>query len=376
MPQHHGIGLLCTTRSLGGIELNVLRLAAWLRERGHRTLVIGVDDAPLLERAEAEGLDRLSLGKPPSLIAPGSANRLSSELQRKDIDTLILNATRDLSLGVLTKRASRNTVALVHTQHMQFGAVKTDFLHRIQHARLDAWISPLPWLARQTEEWTTIPHERIHTIPFGIDLAQFQNLPSPKDARRAMDLPQEAFIAGVIGRLDRGKGQEFLIRAAALLRDSGAPLHVLLLGAETLGEQQGYARELHDLTKELRLTEHVHFRGFQEDVTMGYAAMDCFVLTSLSETYGMVTIEAMAAGLPVIGTDSAGTPDIIQHEKTGMLVPPCDAVALAAVLRDLVQNPGLRSSLGSSAHEDAQHRFSHHTQCARIEELLERIHSD
>lgn len=376
MPQHHGIGLLCTTRSLGGIELNVLRLAGWLRERGHRTLVIGVDGSPLLERAASDRLDWLSLGQPPSLLAVRTARTLASELRHRGIDTLILNATRDLSLGVLCKRASRGALALVHTQHMQFGRAKNDFLHRVQHARLDAWIAPLPWLARQTAEWTTISQERIHTIPFGIDLTQFQELPSRQQARDEIRLPQDAFIAGVIGRLDRGKGQEYLIRATALLRDKGEELHVLLLGAETLGEQQGYAHELHKLTASLSVSDRVHFRGFQENVGLGYAAMNCFVLTSLSETYGMVTIEAMAAGLPVIGTDSAGTPDILRGGETGLLIPPRDPEALADSLEMLMLQPKTRARLGNAGREDAQTRFSHQLHCERIEALLERIHAE
>jgi glycosyltransferase involved in cell wall biosynthesis len=149
-----------------------------------------------------------------------------------------------------------------------------------------------------------------------------------------------------------------------------------LLGDETLGEKQEYARELQELTTKLGLEERIHFRGFYENVAHGYAAMDCFVLSSLSETYGMVTIEAMAAGVPVIGTDSAGTPDILTSGRTGLLVPPRDPQALANALTKLMSNPELRAQLAAAAQKDAFERFSHHLQCSRIEELIERIHGN
>jgi len=212
MPAKFGIGLLCTTRSLGGIELNVLRLAGWMRERGHRCLVIGMDDAPLLKKADDLELPWYSVGSPPKYGALGAARRLAAKLNAEEYSALFLNATKDLNLGVLTRAASRQPLHLIHIQHMQFGAKKTDLLHRLQHAKLDAWIAPLPWLAAQTRTHTTLPAERIHVIPFGIDLSHLAALPDRQTARERVSLPRDAFVAGVVGRLDRGKGQEYLIR--------------------------------------------------------------------------------------------------------------------------------------------------------------------
>ncbi len=374
MSASFGIGLLCTTRSLGGIELNVLRLAGWMRERGHRCLVIGVDEAPLLRRADELDLPWYSVGDPPKYGALGAARRLGAKLVNEGYSSLMLNATKDLNLGVLTRAASRQAIHLIHTQHMQFGAKKTDLLHRLQHAKLDAWIAPLPWLAEQTRTHTTLPPGRIHVIPFGIDLSRLSAKPDRDTAREHVALPREAFVAGVVGRLDRGKGQEYLIRAAALLRERGIVVHVLIVGEETRGEDQGYAQELRTLTEQLSLQEHVHFRGFLEHVEDAYAAMDCFVLPSLSETFGMVTIEAMAAGLPVIGTNTAGTPDIIRDDVTGLLVSPRSAGEIADQLQRLIHDAELRDTLAAAGCADAHARFSHREQCARIEQLLERIH--
>jgi glycosyltransferase involved in cell wall biosynthesis len=290
-------------------------------------------------------------------------------MRRERLDILQLNSTQDLNLGVLARMVSKNTLRLVHTQHMQFGAKKTDLLHRLQHARLEAWVAPLPWLAEQTGVFTTIPADRIHIIPFGIDLSVFERRPSPEEARRQFGLPADGTVVGVVGRLDRGKGQEYLLRAAARLRDEGRRLHILLVGEDTRGEVQGYGDELRRLADELAIDDQVTFSGFHEQVTMAYAAMDCFVLTSLSETYGMVTIEAMAAGLPIIGTNTAGTPEILAGDS-GMLLPPRDPAALAEALERLLRDPQEMKALGNRARRAALARFSHHTQCRRYEELF------
>ncbi|MDT8324901.1 MAG: glycosyltransferase family 4 protein, partial [Bacteroidota bacterium] len=235
MPETHGIGLLCTTRSLGGIELNVLRFARWMRARGHRVIVIGSEGAPLLREAASEHLPHHSLGTPRKYGDLPAARRLLQIMHAEQLTILQLNVTRDLNLGVLARSLSGGHLHVLHVQHMQFGGTKKDLLHRLQHARLAAWIAPLPWLATQARERTTIAPSRIQVIPFGIELDALRTLPPVKEARRSLGLPADIPVLGVVGRLDRGKGQEYLLHAAAMLRAKGMPVHVMLIGEDTRG---------------------------------------------------------------------------------------------------------------------------------------------
>ena len=375
MHRPHGIALCCSTQSLGGIELNVLRLAGWMTVRGHRCTLVLAEGSPLHERATAEGLPVVTLTARSRYKVRGEARMLARRFAEEGIDTLILNVNRDLLLGVLTKRRLPG-LTLLHTQHMQFGRSKRDAIHRWQHRQLDAWIAPLPSLAEQTARMTAVPRERIHVIPLGIELAPFGDLPAQSAARQELGLPENAFIAGVLGRLDRGKGQEYLLRAAAMLRSEGRTLHLLIVGEETRGEQQGYARHLQQLASGLHISDIVHFRGFVREIPAAYAAMDVFTLTSLSETYGMVTIEALAAGRPVIATESGGTPDILGGIEEALLVPPADARSLANALSVLMDDPALAKRLGERGRAHAFARYGHDRQCASIESLLDDLRGE
>ena len=372
MQSSHGIAFCCSTHSLGGIELNVLRLAGWMRDRGHRCLIVSAQDSPLHTHAEEQGIPVLPLSSRNRYTVLNDARTLARRCADDGIRHLVLNVNRDLLLGVLAKRSSRS-LRLLHTQHMQFGAAKRDPIHRWQHAQLDAWIAPLPSLAEQTTRMTSVPRERVHVIPLGIDLDPFRRLPDRADARAALQLPHDAFIAGVLGRLDRGKGQEYLLRAAAQLRAQGLDIHVLLVGEETRGETQGYAASLQRLAAELHITDRVHFRGFVDDIPAAYAAMDVFTLTSLSETYGMVTIEALAAGLPVIATATGGTPDLVGDGETALLVPACEATALADAIARVHGDPSLAQRLAEHGRARAFGEFSHVRQCEALEQLLDAL---
>jgi D-inositol-3-phosphate glycosyltransferase len=369
MAERHGIALLCTTQSLGGIELNVLRIASWLNERGHRCLIATVENAPLLHRAREMDLDAISIGRPPRYGALRTAKALWKTLEKHSHTHLILNSPRDMNLGVLTKRFSRGALALLQLQHMQIAGSKRDVFHSWEYDHLDAWVAPLGYLARQVATHTTIPDERVHVLPFGIDLRRFDALPARDFARRQLELPDSAVICGIVGRYDEGKGQEYLLYALAQ-HPALADVHALLIGEDTRGESQNYGETLRTLARDLRLTERVHFRPFMDAVELAYAAMDMFTLTSISESYGMVTIEAMASGLPVIATNAAGTPDIIEHGRTGLLMPIRDSAALAHSISMLREQQNFAAKLAANAREEAFQRFSHEVYCDGLETVF------
>ncbi len=376
---HPLIALLCTTHAWGGIELNTLRLAQLLGDRGRRVVVVASAGSPLEREAAACGLAVFPLVTPRRYGDIASACRLRRMLADRGPAVLVANATRDLNLAVLVRGgliSQRGSgPRLVVMQHMQLGVDKRDLLHRWHFARVDAWIAPLPSLAAQTLAHTTMTSERVHEIPFGIDVDRFVAVDAQarRAAREACGLPLEVPLVGVIGRLDRGKGQEHLVEALALLVAEGRDLHVLIVGEDTRGEAQGYGDMLRLRVAERKLHERVHFRPFTEDVAGVLACLDVFALTSLAETYGMVTIEAMAAGLPVVATRSGGTPDIIRDGETGLLVPPADPVALAGALATLLDDEAHAARLAAAARADARVRFSREHACDRYEEVFRAV---
>jgi glycosyltransferase involved in cell wall biosynthesis len=149
-------------------------------------------------------------------------------------------------------------------------------------------------------------------------------------------------------------------------------VHLLLVGDVTRGESDGYATEVRRLAVE-RMGVRAVFHPPIADIENAYAALDVFVLPSHSETYGMVTIEAMASGLPVIATNSGGTVDIVDDGRTGLLFSPEDVDELRAALGRLIDAPDLAVSLGKSARGEAVTRFSHIRQCESLEALFDRL---
>lgn len=369
--------MICLSNSWGGLEINVVRWSTWLKGRGCNIFLYAYPDSPLAGRALSE---RLSVRLVRSTFRYGdllNARQLAAAMHSDGVDIALVHRNHDLFLTVLSKLMARPPLRLVYVQHMQLGIDKKDWFHTWEYGQLDAWITPLPFLANNVASRTRLDPRKIEIIPFGIEIGRFTDrLPSKEKAREHLRLPGNVPIAGVVGRLDSKKGQHLLIEACAKVRRDGLMLQLLLVGDATADEGLKYTEKLESLIDEHGLSNCVHFRPHIEQIEFAYAAMDLFVLPSQSETYGMVTIEAMASGLPIIATGSGGTPDIVQDGQTGLLIQPDSVDQLASALKKLLDSPPTARSLSEQARRVAVSRYSHDQQCSHFERLFARLISD
>jgi glycosyltransferase involved in cell wall biosynthesis len=190
-------------------------------------------------------------------------------------------------------------------------------------------------------------HERYSVIPTGTDLEPFLN--ADGKSLRSKNGWQEESVLISVGRLAPEKNWDTLVRAFAKVHEGNAGTRLVLIG-------DGTARSsLEALAAELGVAEHVTFTGalpFQE-IPRYLKAADAFAFASVTETQGLVTIEAMAAGLPVVAVDGPGTRDIMEHGKQGFLVEN-DPDALAKGIRKLLADPQRLKRLSNNASKKAK----------------------
>jgi len=172
-----------------------------------------------------------------------------------------------------------------------------------------------------------------------------------------------------VSNLEERKGQEYLLRAVALLREQEFSL--MLVGSEREREAD-YAAKLRDLTQTLGLTDSVCFAGRLEgkDLAAAYRQADIFVFPSLVEGYGLVLLEAMSFGLPVVTTKVGGIPEIASDGVEGILVPPRDEKALANAIAELLACPAKRREMGERGMARARQQPSWDEVCKKFREVL------
>ncbi|HEY5373387.1 MAG TPA: glycosyltransferase family 4 protein [Polyangiaceae bacterium] len=211
-----------------------------------------------------------------------------------------------------------------------------------------------------------IPELSIKPVNFGSELfakslvergeAAWDHSTDPGPVRADLGIAPDAPVVICVARIFRGKGQALLIQALALLTRKLPQIKLLIVGQD-YPPKNNHTNELRALCAELGVTGNVIFTGLRSDVPRLLAAADILAMPSFQEPFGLVYAEAMAMKKPVIAFDNGGTPEVVEHEKTGLLSPQDDVPALAANLRRLVKDPELRTRMGEYGRQRVETRF-------------------
>ena len=314
--------IVSTSTGWGGLEMNTLKLAREIQKHGWEIhFVVKANSRFSLEIAK-EFPTILNLEKTKKYFDFRSASKISKYLTMHSI-TIIFNPYRpDLDLIAWTKRKSKQELRVIHQQHMQIGIPKKGIIQRMRYKSVDIWISPLEWLKQELLEKTTITEDKIRVIPIGVNVEHLLSVSySREEAQAKLNCSTSDTLLGVIGRIDAKKSQFFLVQAIKSLRDQGENISLLIVGEPTIDDPKGkeYYNSLIRYIDEQNLSDAIFISGFTNNVAQFYAAIDVFVMSSIGETYGMVTLEAMLSKVPVVGTNSGGTPEILGHGTRGAL---------------------------------------------------------
>lgn len=223
------------------------------------------------------------------------------------------------------------------------------------------------------------PERPLRVVYPGVELERFEpeRLPPPQEARRRLGLPAAGPLIGIVGRLQRWKGMHVLIEAMPAVLRAHPDAHCVVVGGDHAQEPE-YPALLRERVCALGLEDRVTLAGLQGNIPEWMQAMDVVVHASDREPFGIVVIEAMALGKPVVAGDAAGPTEIITDGVNGLLSPYGDAPALARAVGRYLDDPEFAHRTGAAARERAQEfstqRYARNF-IATVQELLPQITS-
>jgi len=193
--------------------------------------------------------------------------------------------------------------------------------------------------------------ENVFIIPLGVDTTLFRPLTS-LHAKKYIGFSDEKIVL-YVGRIDPVKGIEWLIRAFKEATAENENSRLLIVGGQYshTAPENNYLTYLKRLASELALEQKVEFTGPKKQTALPcyYSAAEVCVIPSLYESFGMVALEAMACGTPVIASNTGGLATTVAHRLTGFLVQPRDSQELSCRLKQILYNENLREKLGKQA---------------------------
>jgi len=204
----------------------------------------------------------------------------------------------------------------------------------------------------------------VRVIPNGVDPSVFHpDAEGRKRARAQLELPASTGVVACVGRMTPQKGQATLIRAMPRILEARADTRLLLVGD---GPDQAALRQL---ASGLSLDRHVAFLGVRPDVPEVLRAADVLAVPSLHEGFGLVLIEALATGVPVVASRTGPIPEIIDDGVSGLLVPVGDPPALAEAIRSLLTDEARWRSLSLQGRREVEARFDIQAMLSALERL-------
>jgi glycosyltransferase involved in cell wall biosynthesis len=212
-----------------------------------------------------------------------------------------------------------------------------------------------------------VDQNHIDVIPNGIVVNK--QLTGSRDfrVRRELGIDPKTPVIAVISRLNPGKGIEYFLKAALIVRGQFPEVRFLIVGGSYY--DPAYKPSLESLARKLNLADSVLFTGERNDIPQLLQEVNISVLPSLSEGLSNSLLESMAAGLPVIATDVGGNPEIVQEGKTGFLVPARDEKALSDAMLRMLKSAEMREKFGLAGYERVGTHFSLDATVRKTEEL-------
>lgn len=368
--------------ALGGAERSLLMLLARLDQYGWQPH-LACTEGELAAAAAAMGIPHQSMAMPRLRRSArfvwdlwNGAKMLAAVANRLKVKALYANTVRAAVYTSLASRISRRPFIW----HMRDFWLSEDRPARVWldsvGKRLLLAASTLV-IANSRAVAANLPRSsRVSVVMNGIDLKEFQDATLGESFRAEHAIPKNALLVSTVGRLRPWKGQDRFLRVASQIHTSQPDAYFVVAGGSPFSVDDDFPSMLKRLAADLDLQDRVRFTGQLENVRAVLAATDVFVHAGDPEPFGLVNVEAMAMGLPVVAFAHGALPEIVVDGVTGILTPEVDESAMARAVLRLIDNPELRLRMGQTAKQHAVERFSIERTTREIDQLLQRYLGD
>jgi glycosyltransferase involved in cell wall biosynthesis len=348
--------------AVGGMKGHMLQLAAGLASLGFATEVACPAGGDVAIAAAELGIPVHAVaivGPLDPLRDPVAVAALARVIRDGRPDLVHAHGFKAALIARLAaRRAGRVPVIVTVHNHVLYRGISR--FTRWRYIFVERWLSRMTArvitvsdsLRDELVEQYGIDPALITTVHNGLDLAPFLAGPDRAAARVRRDIPLDALVFGIAARFAPQKAMDVLVDAAVPVLDGRRDAWLLLAGDGPMLEA------VRSQAAASSASDRIVFPGFERDVPALLSALDVYVSSALSEGLPLATIEAMAAGLPVVSTRAGGTPEVVEDGVTGLLVEPGSAAGLSQAMSQLAGDADVRRSMGEAGRARARAEFS------------------
>ncbi len=363
---HKTILIVCTSPELGGLELYAEREWHFLTQHHQHTCHFALTKSgKLARRLDGQDGAKLLHIRSSKLFPLLAARMMANYIDRNDIHVIHMHWGNDLHLCALAKMLSKNKPTLIYSRHMRITRPKKDQFHRFFYRQVDVVLAVSHCVQDDALLFLPLTTSQIKLLHPGVAAPQaattecHQNLPGYQQ--------DGTFNIGMFGRIEHGKGQHLLVDAVAILLSEGINVTAFIIGHPM---DEAYLTTLKRKTVAEGLSNNIFFMKFIDNPSRILPCFDVITLLTYCETFGLILAEAMRANVCVIGTNAGGVPDIIDHEKNGLLIEPGNTEMLVNAIKKLQSDPELKRGLATAGKIKADKNFNEEIHFSTLSEVI------
>ncbi len=324
-----------------GGQQQVFYLLSGMRKKNLVTLLACQPNSILAQKCEEAGIEFV-LVRMRNELDFIAGRRIAEICKKRKINILHAHSAHALSIA-LWARLFYRPVKIIAARRVDFSVRKSPFsIWKYKNRFVDKIIC-ISTKIKNVMLADGVPQEKLVRIYSGIDLNKFTDREKNEIIRAHWNIPDDHFLVGTVAAIVGHKDYPTLLQAAKIATEENHRIVFLAVGA---GKDEVKNREI---AKKLALGDRFLFAGFQKDIGPYLQAFDIFIAASRREGLGTSLLDALAMGLPVVGTDAGGIPESVQDGVNGFLVPKQNPQALARAILDLTNNADLRRQFSKNA---------------------------
>lgn len=362
--------VLWTLDGMGGSEKVVYDLARKLDKKVFEVVIIGFSDGPVKKLFQAIGAKVFSISKSKGLDL-SFIGKLRTILDTEHIDVINVHHygpflyTSLASVGLDT--------SLIYTEHSRWQLEQLSLPHKVINRFLLIRTDALIAISKQIQDYylhrLKLNKAKVHLIPNGIDLALYR----PKansSLRKDIGIGEDEKVVGIVANLRPEKNHKLLISAFSNVVSVLPNVRLVVAGDDCMdGQVQQFALES-------RVSERIHFLGRRDDIPELLELFDVFCLPSIHEGMPLTVLEAMSAGVPVVGADVLGINEVITNNANGFLFPSNDSNKLSEVIVQLLTDHNLKKRLSEAASQYVADHYDLDKKVMEYERLFHTVYDN
>jgi len=333
-----------------------ISVANALSNRGHNVIVICEKDTPAYQKAMELGLEVepvLSF-KPVGFISDLLTIKRMFRTIYNDIQIVNVHTATSQSLFVIAKKLFNLRYKMIRTR-IDLRRIKHYPLNKLSYKNMDGFIVTNKNDRDELLLFTHLPENRVRIIHAGVDTDKFKKYKNVQELKTKFGIKPEGYVVGNIARRSTVKGHDVFFKSAQIIHNEIKDVIFVTAGVDDTISVE----DLTEMAKQAGVLEKTRILGYVDRVEELINCFDVGVVSSVgSEKHSRITLEYMACGVPVVGSDIGNIPELVRDGETGFIVKPKDFVGMADAVIRLLKDKELREVFGYNARKLVEQKFS------------------